>query len=151
MTVTIDTNILLHLLRNSYLVPTIQQQLDQSAAEDTIIISIVSVGEIESIAHQRNYGANKRDYLTKLLQDFLTVPIYSMDVVERYAEIDAYSQGNLMNKPLPDGLSSRNMGKNDLWIATTASITNTPLLTTDKDFEHLEGEYIDYLYIDPDG
>jgi len=149
MTVTIDTNILLHLLRNSYLIPTIQQQLDQSAAEDTIIISIVSVGEIESIAHQRNYGANKRDYLTKLLKDFLTVPIYSMDVVERYAEIDAYSQGNLKNKPLPDGLSSRNMGKNDLWIAATASITDTPLLTTDKDFEHLDGEYLDYIYIDP--
>ena len=38
---------------------------------------------------------------------------------------------------LPKGMAARNMGKNDLWIAATASITKTILLTTDNDFDHL--------------
>ncbi len=35
-----------------------------------------------------------------------------------------------------------NMGKNDLWIAATASVLNLELLTTDSDFDHLDGEFI---------
>ncbi|HEX6981285.1 MAG TPA: PIN domain-containing protein [Balneolaceae bacterium] len=149
MTVTIDTNILLHLLRETYLVPDIRETLDSLGAEDTIILSITSIGEIESIARQRNYGKRKRNYLKELLKDFLIIPIESFDLADRYAEIDAYSQGKLTAKPLPDSLSSRNMGKNDLWIAATASITSSALLSTDKDFEHLDGEYLDFIYIDP--
>jgi predicted nucleic acid-binding protein len=66
MTVTIDTNILLHLLRGTPVVSAIQKILQELNAEDTIVLSIASVGEIESIAHQRNYGKQKRDYLKKL-------------------------------------------------------------------------------------
>lgn len=148
MTVTVDTNILLHLLRETYLVPTIRKTLDDVNSEDTIILSIVSLGEIQSIALQRNYGKKKRDYLNKLLKDFLVIPVQSFDLIDRYSEIDAYSQGNLKGKPL--GLSARNMGKNDLWIAATASVTHSTLLSTDKDFEHLDGEYLDFIYIDPE-
>ncbi len=35
------------------------------------------------------------------------------------------------------------MGKNDLWIAATASVLGARLLTTDNDFEHLKGKYLD--------
>lgn len=35
------------------------------------------------------------------------------------------------------GMSARNMGKNDLWIAATASALDLTLLTTDRDFDHL--------------
>lgn len=31
------------------------------------------------------------------------------------------------------------MGKNDLWIAATAITYNIPLITTDADFDHLDG------------
>jgi tRNA(fMet)-specific endonuclease VapC len=34
------------------------------------------------------------------------------------------------------------MGKNDLWIASTANVTNATLLTIDSDFDHLDGKYI---------
>jgi predicted nucleic acid-binding protein len=49
----------------------------------------------------------------------------------------------LIDKPLPKGLSARNMGKNDLWIAATASTLNIPLLTTDNDFDHLNGVFLE--------
>jgi len=44
--------------------------------------------------------------------------------------------------------SARNMGKNDLWIAATASILNAKLITTDKDFSHLKNQMIDLEIID---
>jgi len=34
------------------------------------------------------------------------------------------------------------MGKNDIWIASTASVPDVDLLTSDKDFEHLDGACI---------
>jgi tRNA(fMet)-specific endonuclease VapC len=34
-------------------------------------------------------------------------------------------------------MSARNMGKNDLWIATTALYFDLELHTTDNDFDHL--------------
>ena len=40
------------------------------------------------------------------------------------------------------------MGKNDIWIAATASVYDLTLITTDKDFNHLKGEYINLEYID---
>ena len=60
--------------------------------------------------------------------------------IERYAEIDAFSQGKLKDRPL--SISARNMGKNDLWIAATASILNATLLTTDLDFNHLHNVFL---------
>lgn len=88
--------------------------------------------------------------LKKLLSQFLIVPVNDIEIVERYAEIDAYSQGKLAKRPLPSGMSSRNMGKNDIWIAATASLTKTTLLTTDPDFNHLiDSHYLDVEKIEP--
>jgi len=39
------------------------------------------------------------------------------------------------------------MGKNDLWIAAVAHILGAKLLTSDADFDHLEGVYLDLLRI----
>ncbi|MEM1214116.1 MAG: nucleotide-binding protein, partial [Bacteroidota bacterium] len=64
----------------------------------------------------------------------------SEDILERYALIDTFSQGKLEERP--SNLSARNMGKNDLWIAATASVLETTLLTTDKDFEHLHPHFL---------
>ncbi len=39
-------------------------------------------------------------------------------------------------------MTSRNMGKNDLWIAATTLLFNATLLTTDHDFEHLTPQFL---------
>ena len=44
--------------------------------------------------------------------------------------------------------SHRIMGKNDLWIAATAMATGAELITTDKDFSHLDGHFLKVHYID---
>ena len=65
----------------------------------------------------------------------IILDINSEDIIEAYAEIDAYSQGKLKTNSL--STTARNMGKNDLWIAATCHVTKAVLLTTDKDFDHL--------------
>lgn len=67
------------------------------------------------------------------------------EVITKYAQRDAYSQGK--SEKSRGRFSSRNMGKNDIWIAATASTFDLKLVTTDKDFEHLDGVYTDLLYI----
>jgi predicted nucleic acid-binding protein len=41
------------------------------------------------------------------------------------------------------------MGKNDLWIAATACVTHLPLITTDRDFDHLDATHLSRYYFDP--
>jgi len=76
----------------------------------------------------------------------IIIDINSEDITEKYAEIDAYSQGKLIDNPLP--MSSRNMGKNDIWIAATTFVTKSTLLTTDKDFSHLHNKYFPVVTIE---
>jgi len=40
------------------------------------------------------------------------------------------------------------MGKNDLWIAATASVLNADLLVIDHDFDHLHGAFLSVMYVD---
>lgn len=77
------------------------------------------------------------DALTKFGIDF-------DEVIRKYAQIDAYSQKKL-NPSAP--FTARNMGKNDIWIAATASAFDLVLLTTDQDFAHLEGTCLKLAYV----
>ena len=99
-------------------------------------ISIVTVGELESLALQLNWGYQKQTTLTSLLN---SVPVIDIDsnIAKLYGFVDAYSQGKILANPLPIGMTARNMGKNDLWIAATAVYYDIELHTTDNDFDHL--------------
>ncbi len=76
------------------------------------------------------------------------LPIKARSIISAYARIDAYSQGKLPENPLPQRMTSRNMGKNDVWIAATAHAANATLVTTDHDFDHLEGTFFKLNQID---
>lgn len=95
---------------------------------------------------KNKWGKKKIDRIFKFLEDFVVTDINSEAVIKAYGEIDAYSQGKLAHKPL--GNSSRNMGKNDLWIAATGHVTDAKLITSDQDFVHLRGAYIDLAFVD---
>ncbi len=76
------------------------------------------------------------------------VDINSEQIIQRYAEIDAYSLSKDRKRPLPAGQTARVMGKNDLWIAATTSVLKATLVTTDHDFDHLDGVFLTVTYID---
>ena len=137
----LDTNIILIYLRDKRTKNFIEREFAPFDVSNIPIVSVVSLGEIESIALRNNWGQKRFAALERFFEKCLITDINSEDVIRRYGEIDAYSQDKLKDKPLNN--SSRNMGKNDLWIAATASIVNARLLTTDKDFTHLDTSYLD--------
>lgn len=141
----LDTNILLIYLRSKKERAQIESTYDPFGANNNPIISIVSVGEIKSIAKRNYWGKRKLQLLAEILNSLIIIDINSEDLIEKYAEIDAYSQGKIIDKPLP--MTSRNMGKNDIWIAATAVVTKSTLLTTDKDFGHLHNSYFQLITV----
>lgn len=141
----LDTNIILIYLRDRKNLKEVEIKIDPFGLGNNPIISIVTVGEIKSIARRNQWGKKKMVLLDELLNSLIITDINSEDVIEAYAEIDAFSQGKLLEKPL--GMSARNMGKNDLWIAATASVIQATLLTTDKDFEHLDEVFFQVITV----
>ena len=135
----LDTNILVHLVRRDDLGLKIQALYDPLMVEPHPIISIVSAGELRSLAYQLMWGLDKSEQAHFLLNYFKNVSIDDGDIIEAYAVIDAYSVA-----------VGKSMGKNDLWIAATAKVTGATLLTTDKDFDHLVPHSLTRFWIDPD-
>ena len=117
----------------NYLIQHIRQDLPLNSK---LIIPIVVVGELEAFALKADWGYQK---LTRLQQILDSYPIADIDrdLTRIYAQVDAYSQGKLASFPLPKGLTARNMGKNDLWIAATAFYLDMTLHTKDNDFDYL--------------
>lgn len=136
----LDTNIILHLIRRTALAEAIEQDFQIFQQAQRPIISVVTKGELLSIAIQNGWGLTKQAALQKYLDELLIADIRIQSIIRRYAEIDAFSQGKLPARP--SIVSARNMGKNDLWIAATASVLRTKLLTTDEDFNHLDGVFL---------
>ncbi|GAB4014529.1 PIN domain-containing protein [Spirosoma migulaei] len=147
MTYLLDTNILLSYLNRSTLSTYINKQYQPLSSENKVCISVVTVGELKSISIQSNWGERRKKELVELLDIFTVVDINIAPLLELYAEIDAYSQNKLKHHPL--NISARNMGKNDLWIAATAPYMEATLITTDKDFDHLHGQYLEVVWLDP--
>lgn len=74
-----------------------------------------------------------------ILSCFLRVAIGDSLILKTYAAIDAHSQA-----------IGNSMGKNDIWIAASAKSVGATLLTTDKDFDHLNNLFITRVWIDPE-
>ena len=142
----LDTNIVLIYTQASTLARQIERDLALLGEENRLFISVVTVGEIESLILQRGYGDKKKQAFQKLLSYLTIVDINIKEIINRYAEIDAFSQGKHPNKIL--SMTARNMGKNDLWIAATSSLYNLVLVTTDQDFAHLNETYLPLKYVD---
>ncbi len=145
MSFLLDTNIILTYLRRSQFRDKFETILNLFNDKNILIVSAVTIGELKSIAIKNGWGQQKIDALVHLVKRLVVVDINVESILNRYAEIDAYSQGKHPSKPLPN--SSRNMGKNDLWIAATASILEVPLITTDKDFEHLDEVFLELEHV----
>ena len=141
MILLLDTNILLHLIRQDATGKRIMRDYQIYSSAHRPVISEVSIGELKSLATQRQWGQKLQDDMLDLLNSFTVMPIGFPDVYDLYAEIDAFSQAKYPHQIA--NFTARNMGKNDLWIAATASVLGAKLLTTDADFEHLAGVFLD--------
>ena len=134
----LDTNILVHFIRNDEYIRQLERQFSLFSSNNSAFMSIVSVGEIRSLAYQFSWGEAKLKRLNYFLHALHPFPIDSEEITKAYADIDAFSQGKHPNYTLEPFTSARKMGKNDLWIATLTHVLDAILLTTDRDFDHLD-------------
>jgi tRNA(fMet)-specific endonuclease VapC len=122
----LDTNILVHLLRGKHAGQVVERLYGVSQRSPRAIISVVTKGELKSLAYKLDWGPDKRARLEAMLAGLPAADISHTAVYNAYADLDFRSM-----------LLGIKMGKNDLWIAATTSVTGGVLLTTDGDFDHL--------------
>ncbi len=139
MRLLLDTNILLAYVRLGALGQYLEAVYNLYALDPPPLISVVTEGEIRSIALKKDWGAAKLVELQRLLTFLTIVPLPYSNIVDACARIDDHCTHN--------GFL---LGKNDLWIAATAHVTDTTLLTTDRDFDPLHALFLQREWVDPD-
>jgi predicted nucleic acid-binding protein len=134
----LDTNVVIQLLRWNEIGRRIDTQFGLLSAATVPAISAVSMGEARSLARQWNWGTDKIRRLHGHLLRFVVVDIRSEPILHHYVEIDHGSKS-----------AGRKMNPNDVWIAATAAAINATLITTDRDFDHLDPSIVRCAWIDP--
>jgi len=144
MGILFDTNILVAIVRAR----------DQSGilkylnpVNSKVYISIVSQGEIKSLALQNKWGSTRINALERLLDKVAVIDVTDV-VLNTYTEIDSYSQLRNPRFERYSFTTPRNMGKNDLWIASLAALLGLELVTADSDFDHLHDVFCNVKRID---
>jgi tRNA(fMet)-specific endonuclease VapC len=146
MSIVIDTNILIAIVRSKN-ATALTKYLGVS--QQRVYVSIVTEAEIKSFAIKNNWGRSRLNILEEFLEDVNIIEV-DRSYVNIYAQIDSFSQRLNPNFTSYNFNTPRNMGKNDLWIASLASLLGLTLVTTDSDFDHLNGIFFDVRKIKPD-
>ena len=92
-TCVLDTGIILGYAKGAGYAKYVDQTYSISAPPNIGVISVVTEGEMLSIAKQRGWGHVKALALHEMLNTIPTIDINNQRILDAYAEIDAYSQG----------------------------------------------------------
>ena len=146
----LDTGMLLGFVREAPWAIRAREIFDLGDSETMVFTSIICRGELLALAEKNGWGKTKRLRLEQVLEGFPTVDISKKDVLSAYALIDAWTHGTPVSAPAqtPPPKPAVPITQNDLWIAATAHETNATLLSTDKDFDHLNRVWIRFAYVD---
>jgi tRNA(fMet)-specific endonuclease VapC len=126
----LDTNILLHWVRDSKQAAVIERQFQLSSAQFRPLICEVSLGEMRAFSRSLKWGAAKLERLARLERELAIVDISDTRVLDAYADLSTLarsSRWSIFN------------AKNDLWVGAAAVATASHLLTMDADFIPLRG------------
>jgi predicted nucleic acid-binding protein len=134
----LDTNILLHLVRQDALARWIEDTYGFVRQAANPLVSVVTEGEIRSLGLQFGWGAVRLARLETLLARAVIVPLEFEGVIEAYARIEHHARR-----------AGRPIGENDAWLAATAHATTACLLTTDRDLDELTPTFLNRDWIDP--
>ncbi len=134
----LDTNIFVYGVRADDTWEQIKARYNPMMAPSRPCYSLVTAGELRSLALQFNWQRDKLSQLNFLLDYFDQITIDDEEIIKAYAQVDYFSRS-----------VGNRMGKNDLWIAATAKAKNLTLLTTDRDFDPISPSFIQLEWIDP--
>jgi tRNA(fMet)-specific endonuclease VapC len=146
MNLILDTNIILNINRAKDF-PGVVSFVNPK--NSILYVSVVVAAEAKSFAIRNNWGIKRLNALDKFLDQAHILEVEQAHI-KAYTEIDNYSQRtnpNFQNYPFD---TPRNMGKNDLWIASAAAFLNLTLISTDSDFDHLHNVFFEHRKIKPE-
>ncbi len=125
-------------------------EFELGEAENMAFTSAICRGEILALAEKFGWGPRKRIELVHVLNQFTTVDINKDSILNAYAAIDVWTHGKEVTDPQfpPPPKPAVRMKQNDLWIAATTLASKATLLTTDKDFDHLDGVCLSRVWVD---
>lgn len=145
----LDTGVLVGLARSAEWALFTQDQFALNDEGTIVSTSVICKGEILALAERRGWGHARRNRLEQVLESFPTLGINQPEIIRCYASISAWTQGSEIEGTVaPPPKPAVTMGQNDIWIAATACATHSLLLTTDKDFSHLNKIWIDHAFVD---
>jgi predicted nucleic acid-binding protein len=125
-TYVVDTDVLSYLLKRDTRVHVYLPYLPYLT--DTIIISFMSLAELERWAIERNWGAARRAGLRRFVDGLVTRPVDSA-LCETWAAITVEARRN-----------GRPIGHADAWVAATARLDGLPLVTNNaRDYAGVGG------------
>jgi tRNA(fMet)-specific endonuclease VapC len=136
----LDTCVVLHLIRGHALGEYIRVTFQLESPAYRPLVSIVTHGEIWALADRNHWGDDKRAGLNQMLDSLVTIDLNDQSILDGYVEMDRACRAAAGG--------ARNLGDNDLWIASTARAAEAVLLTTDKDFLPLHPDHCLVQYID---
>lgn len=136
----LDTSVLLHLIRGRDLGRYIKTTFQLENTVYRPLVSIVTHGEIRALAERNGWRHDKRTALTEMLDHLVTIDLNNEAILDAYVEMD--------NACRSVSRGARNLGDNDLWIASTTRAADAVLLTTDQDFLHFHPNHCFVQYID---
>jgi tRNA(fMet)-specific endonuclease VapC len=134
----LDTNILIHFARGDRVWDGLRQTHNPLIRDPKPLLCSVTSGELWSFAYQFEWGGRKRSQVKFGLEYFIQISIQDPQIIQQYALIDSHFKRRGMK-----------FGKNDLWIAATASAMGAVLLTTDRDFDAMDPLFLIRERIDP--
>ncbi|WP_424493271.1 type II toxin-antitoxin system VapC family toxin [Salinimicrobium sp. GXAS 041] len=141
----LDTCAIIHIIRGSKTGKKCLDWINSLNPQPIQVISVVTKAELQTFAVIAGWQSNKIKFLDKFLKGvtYVNITHTDKDLLENYKLIDCYSKNKIpdLNGDYKQG-SHNNMGKNDIWIGTTAMTLNATLLTADRDFEHLDGKIL---------
>lgn len=79
-----DTNAILIYLKDQEKKVWLDEQYNPLGDENTAIVSVIVLGELESIVLRNNWGLKRKEKLDTFLRKFLIADINSRDVIRRY-------------------------------------------------------------------
>jgi len=138
----LDTCAIIHIIRQSKTGVDCLNWINSLQPSPIQVISVVTKAELLTFSIIAGWQTNKLKFLNAFLKGVTYVDILHADnqLLENYKLIDCYNKNKLpdFNGVFKSG-SHNKMGKNDIWIGATALTLNATLLTTDNDFDHLNG------------
>ena len=150
--IVLDTGMLLGIVRGAPWAGKVISEFNLDKGGIVLATSVVCLGEILSISEKHRWGLKRKEYLEQIIEGITILTLNDRSVLNAYARINTWTHGGNVQITAPNGAPppkpAISMKQNDMWVAATTHSFKGLLLSTDKDFIHLNNIWIDYFYVE---